>query len=84
MDANDPIIKDLVRTLSVGGGINILSQAPIIGYNPDVQLEWTTNTPYQLIIHERFRGKHLIQIIDLDDYKGEAVRIRAQEISTAP
>lgn len=72
------IIKTLAD-LGLGNVVNTVPHAGILGYDPDIELEWTIATPYRLIIHERSRGKHFQKIIELDDYKGEVIRIRPWE-----
>ena len=77
--ANSELIAGILKALKIGATINSVPHATITGYNPRITLEWTAGTPYRLIVHEYFAGKHFRQICELDDYKGEVTDILAQE-----
>lgn len=77
-------IKQIVNQMTIGGHNNVVDYPPVAAYNPQVDLEYTLSAPYKLYIHERFRGVHLVTEILLDAYKGNAVTIYPQEVSSDP
>ena len=80
MRSNEAAVKNLLKDIAIGGVVNMLDAPPVTSYNPRIVLEYTSSTPYKLIIHEYFSGKHLRTDILLDDYKGKATEVLPQEI----
>ena len=80
MKSNSKVIKDLLRDIAVGGVVNMLDAPAVTSYNPRIELEWTSSSPYKLIIHEYFESRHLRTVCLLDDYKGEVLEVLPQEI----